>query len=133
MNGINNNTSLLLVVAFKKAVVYPKEQGHTIQYIEKVIANSNRQSLTYCHCHHLLLTIVFGDGLGSFRYGVLGKFSWEDQTNRGLDFPRSNGRSLVVSSQLGGFMCNALKDIIDKRVHDGHSLAGDVDVWVALT
>ena len=39
---------------------------------------------------------------------------------------------LVVVGQAGGFGSNALKDVVDKRVHDAHGLAGDAGVGVHL-
>jgi len=37
-----------------------------------------------------------------------------------------------VIGQLGGFIGDSLEDIVDKRVHDAHGLAGDSGVWVDL-
>ena len=34
--------------------------------------------------------------------------------------------------QLGGFIGDSLEDVVDKRVHDAHGLAGDSGVWVYL-
>ena len=35
-------------------------------------------------------------------------------------------------SQAGRFASDALKDVVDERVHDAHSFAGDSSVWVNL-
>jgi len=75
---------------------------------------------------------VLGDSLGTFRDGVLGEFTREDETDSGLDFTRRNGGTLVVSSQLGGFRGDTFKDIVDERVQDGHGLVGDTSIRVNL-
>ena len=38
----------------------------------------------------------FGDGFGAFGDGVLGQFSWEDETDGSLDFATGEGGFLVV-------------------------------------
>ena len=63
---------------------------------------------------------------------MFGKFAWEDQTDRGLNFTRRDGGSLVVCSQFGGFSGDTFKDIIDERVHDRHGLVGDTSFGVNL-
>ena len=62
---------------------------------------------------------VLGNGLGALRDGVLGKFTGEDETDRGLDLSGRDGRLLVVGSELGGLGSDALEDIYDdqKRVN----------------
>jgi hypothetical protein len=57
---------------------------------------------------------VFGDSLGAFRDSVLGKFTWEDKSDRGLDLSGRDGRLLVVCSKLGSFSSNTLEDICVK-------------------
>jgi len=37
-----------------------------------------------------------------------------------------------VIGQLGGFIGDSLEDIVDKRVHDAHGLAGDTSIWMNL-
>jgi len=63
---------------------------------------------------------------------VLGKLSREDKADSSLDLSGRDGASLVVSSKLGGFSSDSLKDIVDERVHDRHGLVGDTSVWVDL-
>ena len=63
---------------------------------------------------------------------MLGKFTGEEQPDGSLDFPGGDGGPLVVVSQTGGLCCNALKDVVDKGVHDGHSLGADASVGVDL-
>ena len=81
---------------------------------------------------NLLGASIFRDGLGALRHGVLGQFSGQEQTDCGLDFPGSDGGASVVVSQTGSFSGDALEDVVDKAVHDGHGLAGDSGVGVNL-
>ena len=75
---------------------------------------------------------VFGDGLGALGHCVFGQLSGKKQTDGGLDFARSDGRLFVVLRQAGGLGGDPLEDVVDKRVHDGHSLGGDSGVGVDL-
>lgn len=83
--------------------------------------------------NYLFSTFVLGNSLGGFRNSVLSEFSWEDKTDSSLDFFGSDGGALVVSSELGSFTSNTFEDIINERVHDTHSLLGNVNIGVALT
>jgi hypothetical protein len=73
-----------------------------------------------------------GDSLGAFGDGVLGEFTREHQSHRGLDFAGRDRRLLVVAGELGGFAGNLFEDVVDERVHDGHRLGGDARVRVHL-
>ena len=81
---------------------------------------------------NLLGAGVLGDGLGTFRDGVLGQLSGEEETDSGLDFSGRDGRALVVVSETAGFGGDSLKDIVDEGVHDAHGLGGDTGVGVDL-
>ena len=63
---------------------------------------------------------------------MLGELSWEDETDSGLDLTRGDGGLAVVRSELGCLGSDALKDVVDKRVEDGHRLVGDTSVRVDL-
>lgn len=63
---------------------------------------------------------------------MLGQFTRKDQTNSSLNFPRSDGRLLVVAGKSGSFLREFLKDVIDETVHDTHSLAGNTDIGMNL-
>ena len=63
---------------------------------------------------------------------MLGKLAGKKKTNCRLDLTRADGRPLVVVSQATGFGGDALEDVVDERVHDGHGLAGDASVGVDL-
>ena len=75
---------------------------------------------------------VLGDGLGTFRNGVFGQFTGEEEPDGGLDLPRSDGGSLVVVGQAGRFGGDTFEDIVDERVHDAHGLGRDSGVRVDL-
>ena len=80
----------------------------------------------------LLAGGVLGDGLGAFRDGVLGQLSGEDEADGGLDFARGDGALLVVVGETAGLGGDALEDVVDEGVHDGHGLGGDSGVGVDL-
>jgi len=63
---------------------------------------------------------------------VLSEFTGEHKTNGSLDLSRRQSGFLVVSGKLSSFSRNALEDIVDERVHDGHSLLRDTGVGVDL-
>ena len=63
---------------------------------------------------------------------MFGQFSGEEETDSGLDFPGGDGGPLVVVGKTGSLSSDALKDVIDKRVHDAHGLGGDTGVGVDL-
>ena len=63
---------------------------------------------------------------------MLGQLTGEDQTDGGLDLPGRDGRALVVVGQAAGFGGDALEDVVDERVHDGHGLGRDAGVGVDL-
>ena len=75
---------------------------------------------------------VLGDCLGSFRDGVLGQLSGEEEPYSSLDLPGGDGGPLVVVSQTGSLGGDTFEDIVDERVHDAHGLAGDTGVGVDL-
>lgn len=75
---------------------------------------------------------VLGDGLGALRDGVLGQFTREQKPDGGLDLPTGDGGTLVVVGQTRSLGSNTFENIIDKGVHDGHSLGGDTSVRVNL-
>ena len=73
-----------------------------------------------------------GDGLGSLRDGVLGELTGKHEADSGLDLSRGKSGLLVVGGKLSGFGGDALEDIVDEGVHDGHTLLGDTGVGVNL-
>ena len=75
---------------------------------------------------------VLGHGLGALRHGVLGQLSWQQETDSGLDLSAGDGGAAVVVGKTGCLSSDALEDVIHKRVHDRHGLAGDSGVRVHL-
>lgn len=63
---------------------------------------------------------------------MLGKFTRKDESDRGLDLSRRDGRSVVVRSKLGSLSGNSLEDVRDKRVEDSHGLVRNTSVGVDL-
>ena len=94
--------------------------------------NSPSQGQQHGGRARLLAARVLGDGLGALADGVLGQLAWQQEADGCLDLPTGDGRALVVVSQTRGFGSDALEDIIDKTVHDGHGFAADTRVGVHL-
>ena len=63
---------------------------------------------------------------------MLSQFSGKHETDGSLDLSAGKSGLLVVGGKLSCLSSNALKDIIDEGVHDGHSLLGDTSIWVDL-
>jgi len=63
---------------------------------------------------------------------MLGKLTWQEEPDSSLDFPGGDGGPLVVVGESAGLSGNALKEVIDKGVHDAHGLGGDTGVGVNL-
>ena len=63
---------------------------------------------------------------------MLGQFTGEEKPDGSLDLPGGDGGSLVVVGKTGGLGGDALEDVVDERVHDGHSLGADASVGVDL-
>jgi hypothetical protein len=76
--------------------------------------------------------IVLGDCLGSFRNGMFGKFSRQNQSDCSLDFTTGDCVSLVVTSKSSCFGGNSVEDVVDEVVHNNHGLSGDTSVRVHL-
>lgn len=82
---------------------------------------------------------------------MLGQLAGKDETNAGLDLSRGDGRLLRVGRELyttrtrqcatlcliwqtrtGSLSSDALEDVVDERVENGHSLVRDTRVRVNL-
>ena len=81
---------------------------------------------------NLLGAGVLGDGLGSLGHGVLGQLTGQQKPDGGLDFPGGDGGPPVVVGQTASLGGDALEDVVDEGVHDGHGLGGDTGVGVHL-
>jgi len=75
---------------------------------------------------------VLGDGLGSLGDGVLGKLSWEEESDSSLDLSGGESVLSVVSDESGGLLSDLLEDVVDEGVHDGHGSLGDSGLGVNL-
>ena len=75
---------------------------------------------------------VLGDGLGTFRDGVLGQFTGQQKPDGGLDLPGGDGGPLVVVGQTGSLGSDTFEDVVDEGVHDAHGLGGDTGIGVDL-
>jgi hypothetical protein len=73
-----------------------------------------------------------GDSLGALRDGVLGELTGEHEPDRSLNLSGGESGLLVVLGKLSGLSGNALEDVVDEGVHDGHALLGDASVGVDL-
>ena len=93
-----------------------------------------RRTFLFCQqiANNLLGAGVLGDGLGTFRDGVFGQFSGEEEPDSSLDLPGSDGGPLVVVGQFGSLGSDTLEEIVDERVHDAHGLGGDTGIGVHL-
>ena len=63
---------------------------------------------------------------------MLGELSGEHEADGGLDLAGRKGGLLVVLGELAGLSGDALEDVVDEGVHDGHALLGDASVGVDL-
>ena len=63
---------------------------------------------------------------------MLGKLTGQEEPDSSLDFPGGDGGPLVVVGESAGLGGNALKEVIDKGVHDAHGLGRDTGVGVNL-
>ena len=73
-----------------------------------------------------------GDRLGSFRHGVLGQFTGQHEADSRLNFAAAERRLLVVRGEFTRFRRDALENVLNERVHDGHALFGNTRVGVDL-
>lgn len=76
---------------------------------------------------------VSGDSFGTFGDSMFGELSRQQDTNSSLGFARTKLQIPLESSKTRGFSDNPLKDIINKGVHDTHSMFGNTLIWVDLT
>ena len=57
---------------------------------------------------------VFGDGLSSFRDGVSGQFSGEEELDRCLHLAGAEGTTFAESDELRGFEGDSVEGVIDE-------------------
>ena len=84
------------------------------------------------HLFHTPNGRILGNGLASFRHGMLSQFSRKQQTHSGLDLCSSQGRFVVITGKIDGFVRKTLKDIVHKGVHNSHSTLADTHIRMNL-
>ena len=88
--------------------------------------------LIYHNSHSRVVRRELGDSFGSFRNGMLGKFTWEYESNSRLNFSGAKSMSFVVCDKFACFTCQLFKNVIDERVHDAHWSLWDSSFWMNL-
>lgn len=63
---------------------------------------------------------------------MLGQLTGQNKPHGCLDFARRDGGLLVVCGKLGRLGGDALENVVDEGVQDGHGTVGDTGVWVDL-
>ena len=63
---------------------------------------------------------------------MLGQLTGEEEADSGLDLATADGGLLAVLGQAASLGGDALEEIIDEGVHDGHGAARDAGVGVDL-
>ena len=63
---------------------------------------------------------------------MFGQFTGQNKSDSTLDLARADGGLLAVLCQARGFGGDALKHVVDERVHDSHGFAGHSSVGVNL-
>ena len=63
---------------------------------------------------------------------MLGELAGEHEADGRLDLAGREGGLLVVGGKLSGLAGDALEDVVDEGVHDGHALLADAGVGVDL-
>ena len=63
---------------------------------------------------------------------MLGEFTRQDEADGRLDLAGRDGRLFRVRGELGRLGGDALEDVVDKRVENGHRLVRDTRVGVDL-
>jgi len=63
---------------------------------------------------------------------VLGELTGKHKSDSSLDLARGKGGFLVISGELPSLCGDTLKDIVDERVHDGHTLLTNSSIGMNL-
>ncbi|XP_057410870.1 uncharacterized protein LOC103020402 [Balaenoptera acutorostrata] len=116
--GLFEDTNLCAIHA-KRVTIMPKD----IQLARRIRGERAK---------HLLGAGVLGDSLGTLGHGVLGQLPGQQQAYGRLDLPGGDSRALVVMRQARRLARDALKDVIDERIHDAHGLRRDASVRQCL-
>ena len=63
---------------------------------------------------------------------MLGEFTWEDEPDGSLDFPRRERTLVAVTNKATTFLSDAVKGVVDQVVEDGNSSLADTSLGVNL-
>ena len=63
---------------------------------------------------------------------MFGELTRKHKSNSSLNLTRRKSRLLIVSSKFSSLSSDAFEDIVDKGVHDGHTLLADTGIWMNL-
>ena len=83
-------------------------------------------------CREELIVGELGHSLRAFGNRMLSKLTSKNKTSRGLDLASRDGLLLVVACNPPSLAGDALKDVVNKRVHDGHRPLAHTHLWVDL-
>jgi hypothetical protein len=101
--------------------------------LKRTVWFSRRKSLVFDTKKNNLLGLVYlVTALVPSDTGVLSQLTGQKQTDSCLDFPASDGRTLVVVGKTRGLSSDAFENVIDEIVHDRHGFKVDASVGVDL-
>ena len=63
---------------------------------------------------------------------MLGKLTGKHKSDSSLDLARGKRGLLVISSELSSLSGDTFEDIVDERVHDGHTLLANTGIGMNL-
>ena len=81
---------------------------------------------------HLCGGGVLGHSLGALRHGMLGELAGKKEPDGGLDLSGRERLLSAVPRERDRFCGEAVKRVLDERVHDAHRTAGDSRLGVHL-
>ena len=111
--------------------IYKYKECFVIKIVLRVFCGFNKNQvrfvffISFFELFSILSRGKFGNSLGTFRDGMLGKFTRKNQSNSRLDFTGWDSWSLGISSKLSSFNKGSIKDVSNKGVQDGHGFLGD--------
>ena len=109
-----------------------QDMQHGLLFWDDLVCSEKSTVLVCVFAGGLLGAGVLGHGLGSLGDGVLGQLAGQQQTHGGLDLSGGDGAPPVVVGQTGSLGGDALEDVVDEGVHDGHGPGADAGVGVHL-
>mmetsp|Transcript_38820 Transcript_38820/g.89123 ORF Transcript_38820/g.89123 Transcript_38820/m.89123 type:complete len:147 (+) Transcript_38820:111-551(+) len=96
-----------------------KRVTSSIRNIHYALALSLQEAQVLSFVHSCLrIARVLGHSFGAFRDCVFGQFTRENQADCSLDLARGESSLLIVAHELASLDGDALKCVVDERVHD---------------